>query len=119
MWCSGNDVNEEGTAVILYEAMTSHPNTDTIARRNHVQCRPTASYAGGRPSYYNDDLHVQTIVIEPLRQSNPKCRICEDELFLLVQIYAPLDSWNGSGDTGEREGGVALDRTIYVFGCNR
>ena len=53
---------------------------------------PTECAIGGIPSYYN---HVNF--------ENPSCEVCSSTMFMLAQIYAPLEG---------------LDRTLYVFGCN-
>ena len=48
---------------------------------------------GGIPSYFT---------LENYR--NPTCGICDRSMYLLAQVYAPLDG---------------LERTLYVFGCNQ
>jgi len=54
---------------------------------------PQVCTIGGKPSFYeNREFAI------------PQCELCNDELRLLLQIYAPIDD---------------LHRTLYIFGCNR
>eukprot|EP00815_Leptocylindrus_aporus_P012715 CAMPEP_0116076134 /NCGR_PEP_ID=MMETSP0322-20121206/17069_1 /TAXON_ID=163516 /ORGANISM="Leptocylindrus danicus var. apora, Strain B651" /LENGTH=290 /DNA_ID=CAMNT_0003566365 /DNA_START=119 /DNA_END=988 /DNA_ORIENTATION=- len=62
--------------------------------KSHVPS-PKDCTIGGTPHYYTLE-----------DRSNPKCAICTHDMFLLAQIYAPLLE-------------VGLERTLYVFGCNR
>jgi len=58
---------------------------------------PSASFIGGHPTYYTKDVNYSTLIKDQI------CGICGNRLYLLLQMYAPLDD---------------LERTMYVFACN-
>ncbi|KAJ0412909.1 hypothetical protein ATCC90586_002539 [Pythium insidiosum] len=55
---------------------------------------PTVCKAGGRPAWYS-----ASPVVDPSSLDCPKCKA---PLYLVAQVYAPVES----------------DRTLYIFGCN-
>ena len=63
------------------------------APSNQRSVSPKVCAIGGVPTYYNLVCY-----------ENPTCDVCNSTMFLIAQIYAPLEG---------------LDRTLYVFGCNR
>lgn len=80
---------------------TERPESDPIlllepasSKSSKSRTDPAASYIGGTPSFFpNDD-------VSPPR---PLCAICNEEMHLIIQMYAPLDG---------------MDRSLLVFGCN-
>ena len=65
-------------------------------KSKHNAKNPSSSHIGGLPVYHEHD---------PMGNAEtPKCSTCQREMILLIQLNAPLDE---------------LDRTLYVFGCNR
>ena len=101
MWSGNQSNSEEG--ILLLEPKYMHPC-------NHILDDPKASYLGGQPSYYPNDLfhnksndnHTQTL--NPLK-NRPTCDVCGETMYLILQLYAPLEEND-------------LDRSLYVFGCN-
>ncbi|KAG7399791.1 programmed cell death protein [Phytophthora boehmeriae] len=66
----------------------------TIQERQSVDnSSPYVCKAGGTAAWYSDP---------PLAAKDLVCGKCGTDLFLVAQVYAPVDS----------------DRTLYVFGCN-
>jgi len=100
MWRTGKDVNEESQETIL---LLEPKAKATINSAGDVSGGdPRASFVGGHPSYYynsngngNDDNSTLT---------TPKCQLCQRQMYLLLQMHAPLDE---------------LDRTMYIFACNK
>lgn len=86
MWQDGQDLNEDGIPVRLYQPILYSKRTDTQ--------KATVSHIGGSPTYFASDSFVTKDV--------PHCTACDEEMNLLLQLYNP-----------------ELDRTLYVFGCNR
>lgn len=82
MWSTKSQSSD---AILLLEPKASKPS-----KLSKVD--PTASYIGGTPSFFPDDA-----------TPHPLCVICKEEMFLVIQMYAPLDK---------------LERNILVFGCN-
>lgn len=93
MWSNGKDTNEHGESVLLL-----HPVNGK--RRGKRASSASSSHIGGLPVYHDDDEHQY---ICGLKSSNPLCTRCKSQMYLLIQLHAPLDD---------------LDRTLYVFGCN-
>lgn len=76
----------ESDPILLLEPASSKPSKS--------KADPVASYIGGTPSFFpNDDI------VSP----RPLCAICNEEMYLIIQMYAPLDD---------------MDRSLLVFGCN-
>ena len=105
MW-SGDQSNAEG-GILLLEPKHKHPC-------GHIMEDPKASCLGGRPTYYPNDLfHNNNNNINKsskdqssnILTSRPTCDVCGETMYLILQLYAPLE---------ENE----LDRSLYVFGCN-
>lgn len=94
MWSNGKDTNELGESVLLLQPVNGK-------RRGKRTSCASFSHVGGLPAYH-DDEH-QSIIDNALKYSNPKCTRCCTQMYLLLQLHAPLDD---------------LDRTLYVFGCN-
>ena len=86
MWSTGP---LESNPILLLEPASSKPSKS--------KGDPVASYIGGTPSFFppNDIL-----VVSPPR---PLCAICNEKMYLIIQMYAPLDG---------------MDRSLLVFGCN-
>ncbi|DAZ93670.1 TPA: hypothetical protein N0F65_008178 [Lagenidium giganteum] len=70
--------------VLLGTVKESHPVDDSS---------PYACKGGGSPAWYAE---------QPREASTLVCPKCKTSLFLVAQVYAPVES----------------DRTLYVFGCN-
>uniref|UniRef100_K3X913 Programmed cell death protein 2 C-terminal domain-containing protein n=1 Tax=Globisporangium ultimum (strain ATCC 200006 / CBS 805.95 / DAOM BR144) TaxID=431595 RepID=K3X913_GLOUD len=68
----------------------------TVQERQAVNdSSPYACKAGGLPAWYKSD--------EPPQEAKTlACTKCQRALFLVAQVYAPVDT----------------DRTLYIFGCN-
>ncbi|KAF1333969.1 hypothetical protein FI667_g2305, partial [Globisporangium splendens] len=68
----------------------------TVQERQAVDdSSPYVCKAGGLPAWYKSD--------EPPQEANTlTCPKCQHTLFLVAQVYAPVDT----------------DRTLYIFGCN-
>lgn len=94
MWSNGKDINENGESVLLLQPVNGK-------RRGKRASSASSSHIGGHPIYH-DDEH-QSLMDSGLKSSNPICTRCKSEMYLLLQLHAPLDD---------------LDRTLYVFGCN-
>ncbi|TYZ63034.1 hypothetical protein PybrP1_004028 [[Pythium] brassicae (nom. inval.)] len=68
----------------------------TVQERQAVDDRaPTACKAGGTPAWYNPST-------PPPQAEKLACPRCRKALFLVAQVYAPVE----------------VDRSLYVFGCN-
>lgn len=94
MWSNGNETNEHGESVLLLQPVNGK-------RRGKRTTNASSSHVGGLPVLH-DDEH-QYITESGLKSTNPKCTRCNTQMYLLLQLHAPLDD---------------LDRTLYVFGCN-
>lgn len=95
MWSNGKDTSEHGESVLLLQPVN-------VKRRGGKRTSSaSSSHLGGLPCYL-DDEH-QSLIECGLKSSNPTCARCKAQMYLLVQLNAPLDD---------------LDRTLYVFGCN-
>lgn len=70
MWKNGQDTNENGEAVRLYQP---------ILYSRKLPQEATISQIGGRPSYFTT------------KQEPPTCANCHDELYLLMQLYQPTE----------------------------
>ena len=93
MWSGGKDTNELGESVLLLQ-----PNTSSSKQKSKKSARlPTSSHIGGLPYFYRED----SLLSDKIRTA---CSVCNDPLYLLLQLNAPLDD---------------LERTLYVFACNR
>jgi hypothetical protein len=91
MWAGGKEVNEKGDPVLLLEPQSKKPNKST---NNSDAC---ASFIGGTPIYFHDGDGDEK------KHQQPICGICQQEMYLILQMYAPVDGF---------------DRTMMVFGCN-
>ncbi len=98
MWNGGQDLNDSGEAILLLEppVQTARINDGVSTTTKHAN----ESFLGGHAIYYANDKHYSTQKLSP----STKCEVCNDHMYLLVQLYAPLDG---------------LDRTLYVFACNK
>lgn len=94
MWSNGKETNEHGESVLLLQPINGN-------RRGKGATTASSSHVGGLPVYH-DDEH-QYLTESGLKSINPKCTRCKEQMYLLLQLHAPLDD---------------LDRTLYVFGCN-
>lgn len=123
MWQGGQDINNEtGEAILLLE-----PKPNPITTYNDVNNsdeeqlnNPTSSFVGGLPIYYPNDENYSLLSSSSSSQHQKEnnvdvvkdnqtarltiCNNCNDEMYLLLQMYAPLDGF---------------DRTLYVFACNK
>ena len=89
MWSNGRDTSEDGESILLLlptvgKNKRSAKNTNSSSSSSHI---------GGQPTYHNDDTP----------NNNIKCTNCNELMYLLLQLHAPIDEF---------------DRTLYVFGCN-
>ena len=80
MWKNGQDTSVNGESVRLYQP---------ILYSRKLPQDPKLCQIGGRPVYFTDR--------EP-----PRCASCHDDMYLLVQLYNPVEL-----------------KTLYVFSCNR
>ena len=107
MWNGGKDINESGETVLLLDPTTNTLKKKTNDNEGH-QNPSTSSFVGGHAIHFpNDEYYSKLINTEHTEHSgcnSMKCEICSDAMYLLLQIYAPLD---------------ALDRTLCVFACNK
>ena len=94
MWSNGKETNEHGESVLLLQPINGK-------RRGKRTSSASSSHVGGLPVYH-DDEH-QYLADSGLKSINPECARCKTQMYLLLQLHAPLDD---------------LDRTLYVFGCN-
>ena len=92
MWSNAKDINELGEHILLLQPITGKRNKKT------TPSSPSSSHIGGLPSFYPNDASITQ------RQKSTVCSSCKKRMHLLLQINAPLDD---------------LDRSLYVFGCNR
>ena len=110
MWSGGKETGEEGEAVLLYAPSSSDVSSNTPS--------PWSSSIGGHPTYFpNDDIvatyyqDVNNLDAGELgayssSMKRPRCKLCQHPMHLLSQINAPVEYQN-------------LDRTLYIFACNR
>jgi Programmed cell death protein 2, C-terminal putative domain len=66
---------------------------DLNARSNSMYGDPQDTKIGGFPTLYENQVFPPSFIT---------CPHCSNSLYLLIQVYAPLE----------------FDRTLYVFGCN-
>ncbi|KAL7481340.1 hypothetical protein ACHAW6_007021 [Cyclotella cf. meneghiniana] len=92
MWCDGGDTNDSGERVLLLQ-----PINGKQLHKSTIHS-PLSSHIGGFPCFYEDDPLISG------KSFNSVCTTCDQPMPLLLQLNAPLDD---------------LDRTLYVFGCNR
>ena len=102
MWSGGKETGEEGEAVLLFAPSLSRTSCDA---------NPSSSFIGGHPTYFPKDeivtSHCEEVTnSDAPRIRNPNCKLCQLPMHLLSQINAPVECQN-------------LDRSLYVFGCNR
>ena len=83
MWKNGQHTNENGEAVRLYQP---------ILYSRKLPQEGNVSKIGGRPSYF----------VPQEKQQSPTCANCNDELYLLMQLYLPTER-----------------KTLHVLSCNR
>ena len=93
MWSGGKETNEHGESVLLLQP---------VGKRRKAATSASSSYIGGLPVYFNDE-HQSLLNDDSLKSFNPKCCKCDEQMYLLLQLNAPVDD---------------LDRTMYVFSCN-
>ncbi len=99
MWSNCQDTSEHGEPILLFQpAGGSRERT-----RSRLRAKSSSSHIGGLPCYHEQDTRLPSIIGENGGFTNPRCTICEQQMYLIVQMHAPLDD---------------LDRTLYVFGCN-
>ena len=94
MWSNRGSVNDRGESVLLLEPISKKPNKSQSSTASDAK----TSFIGGTPVYYSDDVNLSSL-------SRPLCSHCNKTMYLVLQMYAPLDDIN-------------LDRTMYVFACN-
>ena len=100
MWSGGQDANEHGEPILLFQPVGG------IRQRNRSRPNanlPTSHHLGGMPCYHEKDTLFTSIVEVNGGSTNPRCKICNKQMYLLIQLNAPLDDF---------------DRTLHVFGCN-
>ena len=85
-------MSEKGVAVLLLEPNSKKPNKITDMCTGDA----CSSFIGGVPIFFSDES-------KSVHKQHPICEVCRDEMYLILQMYAPLDG---------------LDRTMMVFGCN-
>ena len=103
-WPAGKETGESGEAVLLF-APATHTNEPH---------GPSSSSIGGVPAYFATDVEhvIQSIDekgeenIMTSQSKTPQCQRCRLPMLLVAQINAPVDC-------------QGLDRTLYVFGCNK
>ena len=85
MWNGGQDLNDSGEAILLLEppVQTARINDGVSTTTKHAN----ESFLGGHAIYYANDKHYSTQKLSP----STKCEVCNDHMYLLVQLYAPLD----------------------------
>ena len=116
MWSRERDLNDDGTSVALLQPLKKSNNKSSKRR---VPGDATVSFMGGSPIYFSKDDKLNNISL------HPTCAVCRDPLFLLVQLHVPLDDGDDCDDNISSKEGTSnstnrrLDRTLYVFGCNR
>lgn len=94
MWSNRGSVNDRGESVLLLEPISGKPNKSQCVTASDAK----TSFIGGTPVFYSDDLNLAYL-------SRPICSHCNKDMYLVLQMYAPLDD-------------IQLDRTMYVFACN-
>jgi len=106
MWRNGQDVNEIGESILLLEPKSS---TTSSSNNSNNNSNYQASFIGGHPIYYPNDIHYSTLISSSstttatTKSTLLKCHICHNHMYLLLQLYTPLDD---------------LHRSLYVFSCN-
>ena len=110
MWRNGQDVNEIGESILLLEPKSS---TTSSSNNSNNNSNNQASFIGGHPIYYPNDIHYSTLISSSSTTTTTttattkstllKCHICHNHMYLLLQLYTPLDD---------------LHRSLYVFSCN-
>ncbi|KAL9188712.1 hypothetical protein ACHAXT_007090 [Thalassiosira profunda] len=104
MWSRGRDANEHGEPVLLLQTgggrrgHGGHRHKEGSGRPS-----PSSSHIGGLPCHHEKDALLSSMAATPDGGVHPKCALCRNPMYLLMQLHAPLD---------------AVDRTLYVFGCN-
>jgi pre-rRNA-processing protein TSR4 len=93
MWSDGADTNEHDEPILLLQPIitSNHKN-----KKHHPS--PSSCHIGGSPCFYPDDISSVEL------NNTCICTVCNGPMHLLLQLNAPLDD---------------LERTLYVFGCNR
>ena len=118
MWRNGQDINELDEPILLIEPKTHAQYSNNSRKKKSKNLKPNTSFVGGQPIFYpNDDRNITSskISYSSCLESTMKdddnmtfplfqCDNCHDPMYLLIQMYAPLDD---------------LERTLYVFGCNK
>lgn len=92
MWSGGDDLNENGERVRLYQPI--------LYGRKPVQEDPTASYIGG-----DDDNQF------PLDGTTATCSSCQNSLQLLAQLYVP--------QYRTAHGSTPVAKTLQISACRR
>jgi len=109
-WPGGKEISENGEAVLLFA-----PASTGSSSSHDDEHGPSSSSIGGIPAYFakDEDRVMQCIrdgsggVVDASSQSKaPQCQRCRLPMLLVAQVNAPVDC-------------QALDRSLYVFGCNR
>mmetsp|Transcript_20386 Transcript_20386/g.42755 ORF Transcript_20386/g.42755 Transcript_20386/m.42755 type:complete len:501 (-) Transcript_20386:114-1616(-) len=90
MWFGGQDTNQDGDPILLLKPKLRPSKSPAKS--------PSSSHIGGLPVFHEADAEMEYSF------ENPHCEKCRQIMPLLIQLHAPLDE---------------LDRTLYVFGCNR
>lgn len=104
MWSSSKDTNEHGESILLLLPIDKNQGNNNKRRnKNKRSTNPSSSHIGGLPFYHENDDTLPSIIRNDTSITNPKCASCDNPMYLLLQLHAPLDDFN---------------RTLYVFGCN-
>lgn len=125
-------MNDNGEAVWLLQPIVIDDSNHQKERKKKKKKKPpisdpTCCFIGGEPSYCANDDRLEKHLLHTKQRGKPdkddedktnstleytnpsiNCGVCHGTMYLLLQMYAPLD-----------EGDMHLDRTLYVFGCNR
>ena len=99
MWSGGDDYNEQGEAVRLYQPI--------LYGRKALQDDITCSYVGGRAS-----------ATDNTSDTTPICTLCKEPLLLLTQLHVPKFRMQPS-PSSTTTSGDEVDRTLQVFACNQ
>ena len=112
-WPAGKETGESGEAVLLFAPATHTASSSSCCKdKPHG---PSSSSIGGMPAYFaTDEERVLQCIDEKGEEDDvmmsqpktPQCQRCRQPMLLVAQINAPVDC-------------KGLDRTLYVFGCNR
>lgn len=115
MWRNGQDLNELDEPILLLEPK-NHPECSNSRKKKSKNLKPNTSFVGGQAIFYPNDQNITSKInssgLDCTIKDNDnetklpqmKCDNCHDPMYLLLQMYAPLDD---------------LERTLYVFGCNK